>query len=289
MIQEGKLLTISILSFLGQKYSMSKEQKAYLEHIKKHFNVSTTADFKVEEIEKINDINTIKSIYIITREFVFLRDNSCFTPEVFDYFPVSFIEQKRIIKEIYEKYNKGGLKLILEQYPIDVNKSEPTGKVKSKPYVNSDKEEYLRLGKAYLYGDGVPKNLEKAKNYLLAAVNLGSSEAIELLKNIGQNSNRTPTVGWFSNFNKALNNVIQNESKINYREALDKLILAQNAFESGQNIDDVMIYLNIAAKCGSDGAINILKLLPRAKKISISLAFKSAISAMEEELAKNKR
>lgn len=283
MIQEGKLLTISILSFLGQKYSMSKDQKAYLEHIKKHFNISTTADFKVEEIEKINDINTIKSIYIITREFVFLRDNSCFTPDVFDYFPVSFIEQKRIIKEIYEKYNKGGLKLILEQYPIDINRNEQTDKVKSKPYVNSDKEEYLKLGKTYLYGDGVPKNLDKAKNYLLAAVNLGSSEAIELLKDINKNENISPVVGLFTGAVKTMKRII------NYREALDKLILAQNAFESGQNIDDVMSYLNIAAKCGSDGAINILRLLPRASKLSISLAFKSAISSMQKELAQNQR
>lgn len=290
MNQKEKLLTIELLNYLSKKYSMSTEQNKYLERIKASYNISPKSDFKIEEIQKINDVSSITRIYTVAREFMFLRDNSCFSPEIFDYFSVSFIEQKRVIKEIYDKYKDGGLDKILEKYPVDVNKDKLTDTTsKGQYYVNSTQEENLRLGKAYLFGTGVPKNIDKAKEYLESAADWGSSEASELLKKIGEHSD---TFGLASvvkiisgglNTTKKISESLNTTLNINYSEARDNLILAQKAYESNQ-VQDVIRYLKIAENYGSKGASNILKLLPRAKKISVDLAFKSAIDEMTTKI-----
>ena len=279
MNQKEKLLTIELLNYLSKKYSMSTEQNKYLEHIKESYNISPKSDFKIEEIQKINDVSSITRVYTVAREFMFLRDNSCFSPEIFDYFSVSFIEQKRVIKEIYDKYKNGGLDKILEKYPIDVNKDKLTDTTsKGQYYVNSTQEENLRLGKAYLFGTGVPKNIDKAKEYLESAADWGSSEASELLRKIGEHSG-TPA---FLSVIKSLNETIKTHA-VNYFEARNNLILAQKAYESNQ-VQDVIRHLKNAENYGSKGASNILKLLPRAKKISVDLAFKSAIDEMTTKI-----
>lgn len=280
MNQKEKLLTIELLNYLSKKYSMSTEQNRYLEHITASYNISPKSDFKIEEIQKINDVSSITRIYTVAREFMFLRDNSCFSPEIFDYFSVSFIEQKRVIKEIYDKYKDGGLDKILEKYPIDVNKDKLIGTTsKGQYYVNSTQEENLRLGKAYLFGTGVPKNIDKAKEYLESAADWGSSEASELLKKIGEHSGTSGIFSHFFNRNEKINTTYH----VNYSEARDNLILAQKAYESNQ-VQDVILHLKIAENYGSKGASNILKLLPRAKKISVDLAFKSAIDEMTTKI-----
>ena len=271
MNQKEKLLTIELLNYLSKTYSMSTEQNRYLEHITASYNISPKSDFKIEEIQKINDVSSITRIYTVAREFMFLRDN--FSPEIFDYFSVSFIEQKRVIKEIYDKYKNGGLDKILEKYPIDVNKDKLTDTTsKGQYYVNSSQEENLRLGKAYLFGIGVPKNIDKAKEYLESAADWGSSEAGELLRKIGEHSETFGFASTIKKINESLNTTLHT----NYSKARDNLILAQKAYESNQ-VQDVILHLKIAENYGSKGASNILKLLPRAKKISVDLAFKSAI------------
>ena len=290
MNQKEKLLTIELLNYLSKKYSMSTEQNKYLERIKASYNISPKSDFKIEEIQKINDVSSITRIYTVAREFMFLRDNSCFSPEIFDYFSVSFIEQKRVIKEIYDKYKDGGLDKILEKYPVDVNKDKLTDTTsKGQYYVNSSQEENLRLGKAYLYGIGVPKNIDKAKEYLESAADWGSSEAGELLRKIGEHSDTFGLVSAVKmisgglNTTKKISESLNTTLNINYSEARDNLILAQKAYESNQ-VQDVIRYLKIAENYGSKGASNILKLLPRAKKISVDLAFKSAIDEMTTKI-----
>lgn len=280
MNQKEKLLTIELLNYLSKKYSMSTEQNKYLEHIKESYNISPKSDFKIEEIQKINDVSSITRIYTVAREFMFLRDNSCFSPEIFDYFSVSFIEQKRVIKEIYDKYKNGGLDKILEKYPIDVNKDKLTDTTsKGQYYVNSTQEENLRLGKAYLFGTGVPKNIDKAKEYLESAADWGSSEASELLRKIGEHSETLGLASTLKKISESLNTPLH----INYSKARDNLVLAQKAYESNQ-VQDVIMYLKIAENYGSKGASNILKLLPKAKRLSVDLAFKSAIDDMRVKI-----
>lgn len=280
MNQKEKLLTIELLNYLSKKYSMSTEQNKYLEHIKESYNISPKSDFKIEEIQKINDVSSITRVYTVAREFMFLRDNSCFSPEIFDYFSVSFIEQKRVIKEIYDKYKNGGLDKILEKYPIDVNKDKLTDTTsKGQYYVNSTQEENLRLGKAYLFGTGVPKNIDKAKEYLESAADWGSSEASELLRKIGEHSETLGLASTLKKISESLNTPLH----INYSKARDNLILAQKAYESNQ-VQDVIMYLKIAENYGSKGASNILKLLPKAKRLSVDLAFKSAIDDMRVKI-----